>query len=100
MHELATELGLRRTYFLGPRPQDELALLFGCADVGCFPSSREPFGLVFVECMACGTPVIGADSGGPRDFVTSEVGTLVPETDDRNALAAALHEAITRALDA
>ena len=83
MHELSTELGLRRTYFLGPRPQDELALLFGCADVGCFPSYREPFGLVFVECMACGTPVIGADSGGPRDFVTSEVGTLVPETDDR-----------------
>jgi glycosyltransferase involved in cell wall biosynthesis len=100
MLELTTELGLRRTYFLGPRPQDELALLFGCADVGCFPSYREPFGLVFVECMACGTPVIGADSGGPRDFVTSEVGTLVPETDDRTALAAALAEAIDRALDA
>src|SRR6266566_3098709 len=70
------------------------------AVVACFPSYREPFGLVFVECMACGTPVIGADSGGPRDFVTSEVGNLVPETDDRNALAAALSEAITRALDA
>ena len=44
--------------------------------------------------------MIGADSGGPRDFVTSEVGTLVPETDDRTALAAALAEAINRALDA
>jgi glycosyltransferase involved in cell wall biosynthesis len=55
MHELTTELGLRHTYFLGPRPQDELAVLFGCADIGCFPSYREPFGLVFVECMACGT---------------------------------------------
>jgi glycosyltransferase involved in cell wall biosynthesis len=100
VHELSTELGLRRTYFLGPRSQDELALLFGCADVGCFPSYREPFGLVFVECMACATPVIGADSGGPRDFVTSEVGTLVPETDDRAALAASLAEAINEALDA
>jgi glycosyltransferase involved in cell wall biosynthesis len=100
LHELSTELGLRRTYFLGPRPQDELALLFGCADVGCFPSYREPFGLVFVECMACGTPVIGADSGGPRDFVTSEVGTLVPETDDRTALATSLAEAIDQALTA
>ncbi len=98
MHELATELGLRRTYFLGPRPQDELAVLFGCADVGCFPSHREPFGLVFVECMACGTPVIGADSGGPRDFVTSEVGALVPETDDRTALATSLVEALVEAL--
>jgi glycosyltransferase involved in cell wall biosynthesis len=95
---LAAELGLRRTYFLGPRAQDELAVLFNCADVGCFPSYREPFGLVFIECMACGTPVIGADSGGPRDFVTPEVGVLVPETDDRAALAASLAEAVTTAV--
>jgi glycosyltransferase involved in cell wall biosynthesis len=99
MHELVAELGLRRTYLLGPRPQDELATLFTCADVGCFPSYREPFGLVFIECMACGTPVIGADSGGPRDFVTPEVGVLVPETDDRQELAASLAAAVDRALD-
>ncbi len=99
MHDLAAELGLRRTYFVGPRPQDELTTLFNCADVGCFPSYREPFGLVFIECMACGTPVIGADSGGPRDFVTPEVGTLVPETDDRQALAASLATAVDRAID-
>ena len=99
MHDLAAELGLERTYFLGPRAQDELALLFNCADVGCFPSYREPFGLVFIECMACGTPVIGADSGGPRDFVTPEVGVLVPETDDRQELAASLAAAVVRAVD-
>ena len=98
VQDLAAELGLRRTYFLGPRPQDELAVLFNCADVGCFPSYREPFGLVFIECMACGTPVIGADSGGPRDFVTPEVGTLVPETDDRAELAASLAAAVERAV--
>jgi glycosyltransferase involved in cell wall biosynthesis len=100
LQELTTDLGLRRTYFLGPRPQDELALLFSTADIGCFPSYREPFGLVFVECMACGTPVIGADSGGPRDFVTSEVGTLVPETTDATALATSLADAIDQALTA
>jgi glycosyltransferase involved in cell wall biosynthesis len=100
VHRLATDLGLRRTYFLGPRPQDELAQLFSAADIGCFPSYREPFGLVFVECMACGTPVIGADSGGPRDFVTSDVGTLVPETPDATALAASLADAIDEALTA
>ena len=99
MHDLADELGLRRTAFLGPRPQDELAVLFNCADVGCFPSHREPFGLVFIECMACGTPVIGADSGGPRDFVTPAVGHLVPETDDTQELARSLAEAIERSLD-
>jgi glycosyltransferase involved in cell wall biosynthesis len=99
MQDLAAELGLRRTYFLGPRQQDELALLFNCADIGCFPSYREPFGLVFIECMACGTPVIGADSGGPRDFVTPEVGRLVPETDDREELAASLAAAVISAVD-
>jgi glycosyltransferase involved in cell wall biosynthesis len=99
MHDLAAELGLRRTYFLGPRQQDELAVLFNCADVGCFPSYREPFGLVFIECMACGTPVIGADSGGPRDFVTPEVGVLVPETDDRQELQASLVAAVIRAVE-
>jgi glycosyltransferase involved in cell wall biosynthesis len=99
LNDLADELGLRRTYFVGPRSQEELAVLFNCADVGCFPSYREPFGLVFIECMACATPVIGADSGGPRDFVTPEVGVLVPETDDRQALAESLAAAVTRALD-
>jgi glycosyltransferase involved in cell wall biosynthesis len=99
MQDLAAELGLRRTYFLGPRQQDELAVLFNCADVGCFPSYREPFGLVFIECMACGTPVIGADSGGPRDFVTRDVGLLVPETDDRQELQASLAAAVIRAVD-
>ena len=40
-----------------------------------FPSLRlqEPFGMVFVESMACGSPVIGANSGGPKDFVSPEV---------------------------
>ncbi|MEA2171782.1 MAG: hypothetical protein QOF76_5082, partial [Solirubrobacteraceae bacterium] len=99
MKDLAAELGLRRTYFVGPRQQDELAQLFNCADVGCFPSYREPFGLVFIECMACGTPVIGAASGGPVDFVTPEVGVLVPETDDRQALAASLAAAVEQAVD-
>ena len=100
MQNLAFEdLGLKRTFFLGPRGQDELATLFRIADVGCFPSKNEPFGLVFIECMACGTPVIGACSGGPKDFVTSEVGALVPETDDRDQLARSLAATIIRSIN-
>lgn len=91
-------LGLNHAYFLGPRGQEQLASLFNIADVGCFPSRKEPFGLVFIECMACGTPVIGADSGGPRDFVTPEVGFLVPETEDRSKLVISLAQAIKTSL--
>lgn len=81
------KLQLGATWFLGPQPQPMLAQLNTVADVGVFPSKDEPFGLVFIECMACGTPVIGARSGGPKDFVTPEVGTLVWESDDHEVLA-------------
>merc|ERR1712087_557754 len=105
---LADKLGLKNTFLLGARSQDVLAELYTVSNLGCFPSFREPFGLVFVECMACKTPVIGANSGGPKDFVTPEVGELVaepPETKDLSTVAqgvetlgATLNEAIARAL--
>ena len=67
-------------YFVGPKPQPVLAAIYSAASVGVFPSFEEPMGMVFLECMACGTPVIGADSGGPKDFVSPAEGALVPET--------------------
>lgn len=93
------ELGLQHTYFLGPQPQPILAKLYTIASVGVFPSYKEPFGMVFVECMACGTPVIGANSGGPKDFVDASVGELVPEVDDVDELAASVDNAIQRAIN-
>jgi len=94
---------------LGARAQDVLAELYTVSDLGCFPSFREPFGLVFVECMACKTPVVGANSGGPKDFVTPDVGILVdepPETSDLSTVAQGvktlgntLNETITKALN-
>merc|ERR1719272_1632158 len=105
---LAAELGLKNTYLLGARAQDVLAELYTVSDLGCFPSFKEPFGLVFVECMACRTPVIGANSGGPKDFVSESVGELVaepPETKDLSTVAEGvetlgktLNETIQRAL--
>merc|ERR1712039_817601 len=109
LKKLCEELGLKNTYLLGARGQDILAELYTVSQLGCFPSFNEPFGLVFVECMACKTPVIGANSGGPKDFVTPEVGELVPEppqTKDLSTVAEGvetlgqtLAETISRALD-
>merc|ERR1719316_2079254 len=102
------ELGLKNTFLMGARGQDQLAEIYTVVDLGCFPSFKEPFGLVFVECMACKTPVIGANSGGPKDFVSDDVGTLVaepPETTDLSTvpngietLGKTLAETITTAL--
>merc|ERR1711976_846368 len=77
--DLCEELKLKNTYILGARGQDVLAEIYTVSDLGCFPSFRETFGLVFVECMACKTPVIGANAGGPKDGVTCEVGELLAE---------------------
>merc|ERR1711865_394034 len=109
LKKLAAELGLKNTFLLGARAQDVLAELYTVSSIGCFPSFKEPFGLVFVECMACKTPVIGANSGGPKDFVSTDVGELVaepPETKDLSTVAegvvtlgGTLTEAISRALN-
>mmetsp|Transcript_18297 Transcript_18297/g.48731 ORF Transcript_18297/g.48731 Transcript_18297/m.48731 type:complete len:477 (+) Transcript_18297:65-1495(+) len=106
--KVCEELGLKNTYILGARSQPQLAEIYTVAELGCFPSFKEPFGLVFVECMACKAPVIGANSGGPVDFVSPSVGELVPEPPETTSLdtvpagiktlAASLTDAIRRAL--
>merc|ERR1712054_302523 len=108
LKDLCEELKLENTFLLGARGQDVLAEIYTVSNLGCFPSFKEPFGLVFVECMACRTPVIGANSGGPKDFVIPEVGCLVaepPETKDLSTVDAGivtlgktLAEAISKAL--
>merc|ERR1712050_249004 len=105
---LCEKLELKNTYLLGARGQDILAEIYTVSNLGCFPSFKEPFGLVFVECMACKTPVIGCNSGGPKDFVSTDVGELVaepPETKDLSTVAegiktlsGTLAEAIGRSL--
>jgi glycosyltransferase involved in cell wall biosynthesis len=81
-------------FFLGPQGQHELAKLNTIADLGVFPSKDEPFGLVFIETMACGTPVLGAKSGGPLEFVNEDVGSLVDESEDHVRLAEAFAEQV------
>ncbi len=76
-------LGLRaRVRFLGAQPQDRLRLFYAAADATVMPSYYESFGMVALEAMACGTPVIASRVGGltttVRDGVT---GYLVPEGD-------------------
>merc|ERR1712100_164506 len=109
LKDQCVSLGLKNTFLMGARGQDQLAEIYTVAELGCFPSFKEPFGLVFVECMACKTPVIGANSGGPKDFVTNAVGELVaepPETHDLSTVAngvetlgKTLAATISRALD-
>ena len=98
LQNLNESLGNKNTCFVGPLMQPELAKLFAAATVCTFPSKAEPFGMVLIEALACGVPVIGADSGGPRDFMTKDVGYLVPESDDINLFSEHLAKVVIRAI--
>lgn len=89
LHKL---LGLRHTFFLGNQKQDELRRLYNAADVFVMPSRREPFGLVALEAMACGLPVVGSNEGGLPEFINSSVGTLVSSNDEDAFCGAILEE--------
>jgi glycogen(starch) synthase len=79
----------RAVRLVGHCPDRQLAGLLGAADVVLVPSRYEPFGLVALEAMAAGTPVVAAAVGGLADIVTDgRTGLLVPP-DDASALAAA-----------
>ena len=74
---------------IGWRGHDELPLGLSCADCFVAPSTDEPFGLVYLEAMACELPVIGTLSGGPPSFINvvpgEPDGWLVPPDDETSA---------------
>jgi D-inositol-3-phosphate glycosyltransferase len=70
------------TEFVGMVGHDRLPLYYTAADVCVVPSHYEPFGLVAIEAMGCGTPVVASDVGGLKFTVISEeTGLLVPVRD-------------------
>lgn len=86
----AKQLGLQGVHFLGHQPQAEVARIYNLADLSVVPSRVEPFGLVAVEALACGTSVVATNEGGLPDFINERVGTLV-EVDNARELAVAIH---------
>ncbi len=77
------------THFVGYLTGKELGSAFASADAFIFPSRTETLGLVLLEAMAAGCPVVAARSGGIPDIVTDGVnGYLFDPADERGAIAA------------
>ena len=68
----------------------ELRHLYQTSDVFCMPSLAEGFGLVYLEALACGTPVIATPNTGAADLVTPGVDGFVHRIRDVDALAGTL----------
>ena len=80
LEALARELGVDgRVRFLGGMPPEELPTLLGAADAMVLPSRSEGLANVWVESLACGTPIVIPEVGGAREVVDrSESGRIVP----------------------
>lgn len=72
------------TYFVGYLQGLELASAYASADAFVFPSCTETLGLVLLEAMAAGCPVVAANSGGIPDIVTDGENGYLFEVDDRD----------------
>lgn len=92
---IAKKLGItRRVHFLGAKPQQKLALYYGAADVCAIPSYYEPFGIVPIEAMSCGTPAVASDTGGMRFTVREGTTGHLAKPNDYKALAAKLAQTL------
>ena len=88
---LAARLGVSGRVAIESAPRRELRDAYRAADVCVFPSEwAEPFGLVPLEAMACGTPVVATGTGGSGEYLRDGVNSLLYSAGDPRLLADAL----------
>ncbi len=94
LQTLGDKLGLSNVHYIKAQPQEKLAQYYAAADVFVMPSHYESFGMVVLEAMACGTPVVASEVGGlSSTIIHGDSGLLVSSGDWR-----AFAQAISRLL--
>ena len=79
---LAKELGVfEKCIFYGEIPPSDIINFYLDLDFYVLASRDETFGVVIVEAMSCGLPVIATKCGGPEEIITSDTGILVEKED-------------------
>jgi D-inositol-3-phosphate glycosyltransferase len=81
LQKLCDDLSVGQTVvFLGKRDQDRLPYYYSAAELVVMPSHYESFGMVALEAMACGTPVVASEVGGLGYLVRDgETGFTIPD---------------------
>lgn len=81
-------LGLNdKVYFTGYLAAKDVQRMYKCADISVFPSTYEPFGIVALEAMLSGTPVVVSDVGGLNEIVEHGVNGMKSYAGNPNSLA-------------
>ncbi|MFM7434906.1 MAG: glycosyltransferase family 4 protein [Vulcanococcus sp.] len=96
--QLETLFAGSAAHFVGYLAGDELASAYASADAFLFPSSTETLGLVLLEAMAAGCPVVGANRGGIPDIVSDGENGCLYEPDGPDGGAGSLTAAALRLL--
>ena len=73
-----------KTNFIGYLAGEELASAYASGDIFLFPSSTETLGLVLLEAMAAGCPVIGANKGGIPDIINDGINGCLYDPDQKD----------------
>ncbi len=96
LKELRTSLGIHEfVTFLGAKDQNVLPNYYAAAEMVVMPSHYESFGMVALEAMAMGTPVVASEVGGLAFLVQDGVNGLHAPSRDPEALAGCIYELLT-----
>lgn len=84
----------QKLHVMGQIPRDQVQQCLIKCDFAVFPSRYEPFGIVALEAMACGIPVIVSDAGGWREAVEDEISGFIVKANDVESLRQAIEKMI------
>lgn len=95
LEELVKELNLEDSVkFLGKVDRKDMPDFLSNGDCFVLPSEYETFGVVYIEALACGLPIITTKCGGPEDFYNEDLGYMINVNDED-----ALYEAMNKVID-
>jgi glycosyltransferase involved in cell wall biosynthesis len=97
IEKLIDENGLRDAVILaGYVPDDELADYYNLCDIFAMPSLGEGFGIVYLEALACGKPVLAGNRDGSRDALADGALGLLVDPENTDEIAAQISRALRR----
>ncbi|WP_243524921.1 glycosyltransferase family 1 protein [Bacillus pseudomycoides] len=90
--ELRKTVPTHNVTFTGYLQGENLAEAYACSDLMVFPSTTETFGNVVLESLACGTPVLGANSGGVKNIISDGKTGFLCEPKNANSFLSSIYQ--------